>query len=186
MEEIDLYLDDAEEQMKKAVAHTDNVLLKIRAGKASTSMLKGIMVEYYGANTPLEQVSSINTPDARTITIRPFEKTLIGEIESAIMNSDLGLNPMNNGDSIIINVPALTEERRKDLVKQARSEGETGKISIRNIRKEANDNLKDLQKDGAPEDAIKAAEESVQKLTDSYIKKLDDLLAKKEQDIMTI
>lgn len=186
MEEIDLYLDDAEEQMQKAIAHLDNVLSKIRAGKASPGMLKGIMVEYYGANTPLEQVSSINTPDARTLSIKPFEKGLIGDIESAIMNSDLGLNPMNNGESVIINVPALTEERRKDLVKQAKNEGENGKITVRNIRKEANDNLKSLLKEGASEDAIKGAEDSVQVLTDNYIKKVDALLQKKEQDIMTI
>lgn len=186
MEEIELYLDDAEEQMQKAIAHADSVLSKIRAGKANAGMLKGIMVEYYGAVTPLEQVSSINTPDARTITIRPFEKTLIGEIESAIQNSDLGLNPQNNGESIILNVPTLTEERRRDLVKQARNEGENGKISIRNIRKEANDNLKSLLKEGASEDMIKSAEESVQELTDKFIKKIDSLMEKKEQDIMTI
>lgn len=186
MEEIEMYLDDANESMQKSVSHTENELTKIRAGKASPNMLKGLSVEYYGNMTPLDQVSSISTPDARTINIKPWEKPLLGAIETAIINSDLGLNPMNNGDFIILSVPPLTEERRRDLVKQAKAEAENGKISVRNIRKDTNSALKALQKDGVSEDLIKKAEDDVQKLTDSNIKSIDELLVKKEADIMTI
>lgn len=186
MEEIQLFLDDAKESMEKAIVHTDNELAKIRAGKATPGMLKGIMVEYYGAPTPIEQISSISTSDARTINIKPWEKNSISEIEKAILHSDLGLNPMNNGENIIINVPALTEERRKDLVKQAKNEGENSRIRVRNIRKDANSGLRSLLKEGASEDEVKKAEDEIQKLTDVYIKKIDALLVAKEADIMTI
>ncbi len=186
MEEIELYLDDAKESMSKSVSHTENELTKIRAGKANPGMLKGIQVEYYGTMTPLDQVASVSTPDARTINIKPWEKPMLDIIETAIMNSDLGFNPMNNGEFIIISVPQLTEERRKELVKQAKNEAENGKISIRNVRKDTNSALKALQKDGVSEDAIKKAEEDVQKLTDQFSKAIDDLLVKKEEDIMTI
>lgn len=186
MEEIELYLDEAKELMQKAVSHTSAELLKIRAGKAMPNLLDGIMVQYYGANTPLSQVSSVNTPDARTLSIKPFERTMISEIEKAIINSDLGLAPQNNGEVIILTIPALTEERRINLVKQAKHECEGGKISLRTVRKDINDELKKLQKDGAAEDEIKRAEEVVQKLTDQYSVKLDELLAKKEVDIMKV
>lgn len=186
MEEIELYLDEAKELMQKAVEHTSTELLKIRAGKAMPNMLDGIMVPYYGAPTPLSQVSSVNTPDARTLAIKPFERKMISEIEKAIINSDLGLAPQNNGEVIILTIPALTEERRISLVKQAKNECEDGKISLRTVRKNINDELKKLQKDGASEDDIKRAEERVQKITDQYSTKIDELLGKKEVDIMKI
>lgn len=186
MEEIKMYLDEAKELMDKSIQHTGNELVKIRAGKAMPNMLDGIMVNYYGNPTPIQQVSSVNTPDARTLTIKPWEKNMLNEIEKAIINSDLGLNPMNDGDMIRINVPPLTEERRKTLVKQAKAETENGKISIRNIRKDTNDGLKKLQKDGASEDEIKRAEDQVQQLTDKAVAKMDELLVAKEKEIMTI
>ena len=186
MEEIQMYLDDAKEMMEKALKHLGSGLLKIRAGKASPNMLDNIMVDYYGSPTPLNQTASVTTPDARTLMVKPWEKSLIQEIEKAIINSDLGLNPQNDGEQVIINIPMLTEERRQDLVKQARHEGEQGKISVRNARKETNDGLKHLQKDGASEDDIKRAEDKVQALTDEYSKKIDDTLHKKEEEIMTV
>ncbi|WPR75504.1 ribosome recycling factor [Algoriphagus sp. NG3] len=186
MEEIELYLDEAKELMQKAVDHTASELLKIRAGKAMPNLLDGIMVPYYGANTPLNQVSSVNTPDARTLSIKPFERTMISEIEKAIINSDLGLAPQNNGEVIILTIPALTEERRISLVKQAKHECEGGKISLRTVRKDINDELKKLQKEGAAEDEVKRAEDVVQKLTDQFSAKIDELLAKKEVDIMKV
>jgi ribosome recycling factor len=186
MEEIELYLEEAQELMQKAVDHTASELLKIRAGKAMPNMLDGVMVQYYGAPTPLHQISSVNTPDARTLAIKPFERTMISEIEKAIINSDLGLAPQNNGELIILTIPALTEERRISLVKQAKNECEEGKISLRTVRKNTNDELKKLQKDGASEDDVKRAEEKVQKFTDQYAVKIDDLLVKKEVDIMKI
>jgi ribosome recycling factor len=186
MEEIELYLEEAQELMQKAVDHTASELVKIRAGKAMPNMLDGIMVQYYGAPTPLNQVSSVNTPDARTLAIKPFERSMISEIEKAIINSDLGLAPQNNGEIIILTIPALTEERRISLVKQAKHECEEGKISLRTVRKNTNDELKKLQKDGASEDDIKRAEEKVQKFTDNYSLKIDELLVKKEVDIMKI
>jgi ribosome recycling factor len=186
MEEIDLYIEESQDLMKKAVEHTGKELTKIRAGKASPSMLYGILVEYYGTDTPIEQVSSISTPDARTISIKPFEKGILKDVETAIIHSDLGLNPQNDGEFIRISVPPLTEERRKNLVKQAKSETESGKVSIRNIRKDTNNSLKSLQKEGASEDMIKSAEEKIQQFTDKYSKDLDALLEKKEEDILTI
>lgn len=186
MEEIELYLEEAKELMQKAVIHTSAELLKIRAGKAMPNLLDGIIVQYYGANTPLSQVSSVNTPDARTLSIKPFERSMISEIEKAIINSDLGLAPQNNGEVIILTIPALTEERRINLVKQAKHECDGGKISLRTVRKDINDELKKLQKDGAAEDEIKRAEEVVQKLTDQFSTKIDELLAKKEIEIMKV
>lgn len=186
MEEIELYLDDAKEQMQKAVDHTVSELVKIRAGKAMPNLLDGVMVLYYGTPTPIGQVSSITTPDGRTLAIRPFEKTLIPEIEKSIINSDLGLAPQNNGEMIILTIPALTEERRVALVKQAKNECENGKISIRTVRKDTNDSLKKLQKEGASEDDVKRAEDKVQKFTDQFSSKIDELLAKKEADIMKV
>lgn len=186
MEEIELYLDTAKEMMEKAISQTQIGLAKIRAGKATPSMLDSIMVDYYGSATPLAQTATINSPDARTLLVKPWEKKLITEIEKAIINSDLGLNPQNDGENIIINIPQLTEERRISLVKQSKAVTEDGKIRLRNARKETNDELKKLLKDGVSEDAIKGAEDNVQKLTDTFTKKLDDLYAHKEGEIMTI
>lgn len=186
MEEIELFLDEAKELMQKAVDHTAAELVKIRAGKAMPNLLDGILVQYYGSPTPLNQVSSVTTPDARTLAIKPFERNLISEIEKAIINSDLGLAPQNNGEIIILTIPALTEERRINLVKHAKQECETGKISIRSIRKDTNESLRKLQKDGASEDEVKKAEEKVQKLTDQFSTKIEELLAKKEADIMKV
>lgn len=186
MDDIEFYLDQAKEMMDKAVQHTYSELTKIRAGKAMPSMLDGVHVEYYGAATPLSQVASVTTPDARTLSIKPWEKKMIPEIEKEIINSNLGFNPQNDGELIRINIPPLTEERRLSLVKQAKGEIENGKISIRNARKEIMDGLKKLLKDGAPEDAVKGAEDEVQKITDIHTAKVDELLVAKEKDIMTI
>ncbi|WP_143959987.1 ribosome recycling factor [Litoribacter populi] len=186
MEEIQLELDNAKELMQKAVDHTAAELVKTRAGKAMPNLLDGIMVSYYGAPTPLQQVASVTTPDARTLTIKPWERNLISEIEKAIVNSDLGLAPQNNGEIIILTIPPLTEERRKGLVKQVKQECENGKISIRTVRKDTNDSLRKLQKDGASEDEVKRAEDTVQKLTDKYSSKIDELFDKKEAEIMKV
>lgn len=186
MEEIDIYLDHSKEMMAKAIEHTASSLSKIRAGKAMPNMLDGLEVEYYGNLTPLSQVASVTTPDARTVIVKPWEKGMIPEIEKAIQNSDLGLNPQNDGDIVRLNIPALTEERRINLVKQAKTEVENGKISLRNVRKEVNDSLKRLLKEGASEDLVKDAEAEVQKMTDSHSNKLDQLFALKEKDILTI
>ncbi|MGB0525016.1 MAG: ribosome recycling factor [Flammeovirgaceae bacterium] len=185
-EDIDLYLDSAKDDMGKAITHLEGQLAKIRAGKAMPSMLDGLRVEYYGSPTPINQVASVSTPDARTLVISPWEKNIIPEIERAIINSDLGLSPQNDGEIVRLSIPVLTEERRKDLVRQAKGEAENSKVRVRQIRKETNDELKKLQKDGASEDAIKGAEGKVQDLTDSFSKKIDDLLAVKEKDIMTV
>lgn len=186
MEEINFYLDHAKEMMDKAVAHTQSSLSKIRAGKAMPNMLDGIEVSYYGNLTPLSQVASVTTPDARSLVIKPWEKGMIPEIEKAIMNSDLGLNPQNDGDIVRLNIPPLTGERRALLVKQAKGEVESGKVSIRNVRKDVNESLRKLLKEGASEDEVKSAEDTVQKLTDKHSAKLDELLALKEKDILTV
>ncbi|MFC6998246.1 ribosome recycling factor [Rufibacter roseus] len=185
-EEINFYLSEAEESMQKSVQHTSVELTKIRAGKASPAMVEGLKVDYYGTPTPVSQVANVSAPDARTLMIKPWEKNMISEIGKAIKNSDLGLNPMQEADGIRLNIPALTEERRRELVKQAKNETENGKIRVRNIRKDVNDALRKLQKEGTSEDAVKDAEGKVQKLTDAYIVKLDELLSKKEAEIMTI
>jgi len=184
MEEIELIFDETSDHMKKSVHHLDKELLKIRAGRANPSMLEGVRLEYYGALTPLSQVSNISTPDARTLAVQPWEKGLIGEIEKAIMNANLGLNPQNNGETVMINIPPLTEERRRDLVKRARAEAEDAKIGIRTARKDANDMLKVI--DGVSEDLIKDAEERVQNLTNQYVAKVDNVLTVKEKEIMTV
>jgi ribosome recycling factor len=184
MEEIELYLDDAREQMTKVLAHVGHELTKIRAGKANPAMLDGIMVPYYGATSPLNQIASITSPDPRTLFIKPWEKSHIQEIEKAIMAANLGLTPQNDGQQVIINIPMLTEERRKQLVKQVHHECELGKVSIRTVRKETNEGLKKIK--GAPEDDLKNAEESVQKLTDEFITKIDGFTKKKEAEIMTV
>lgn len=186
MEEIDFILDSTKESMENALAHLEKEFLNIRAGKASPAMLGGVKVDYYGSATPLSQVANINTPDARTLTITPWERNLIKDIEKAILIANIGFNPMNNGESIIINVPALTEERRRDLVKQSKGEAEDAKIGVRNARKDANTEIKKLEKDGVSEDVCKGAEEDVQDLTNAYIKKIDELLALKEVEIMKV
>jgi ribosome recycling factor len=186
MEEIQFFLDDAKDSMDKAIKHTASELTKIRAGKASPALVEGIMVEYYGTLSPLNQVASVTTPDARSIVIKPWEKKLIQEIEKAIKYSDLGLNPQNDGEVVRLNIPALTEERRRDLVKNVKNEAEAGRVRVRNIRKETNEELRKLLKEGASEDDIKKAEEKVQQLTDTYIKKVDDMFAAKEKEIMTV
>jgi len=186
MEEIEMLLDMAKESMDSAIDHLKKELSKIRAGKATPGMLDGVRVDYYGSSTPLSQVSNINTPDARTLSIQPWEKAMLEPIEKAIMMANLGLNPQNNGELIMINVPPLTEERRRDLVKQSKSEAEHAKVSIRNARKEANDEVKKLQKDAISDDLAKEAEDRIQKLTDSFSSKVDDYFAMKEKDIMTV
>lgn len=183
---ISLQLDDCKESMTKAVSHTEIELTKIRAGKATPGMLDGIYVDYYGSSTPLAQISNINTPDARTIVIQPWEKEFLSVIEKAITDSNIGLNPQNDGSIIRLAVPPLTEERRRDLVKKAKEESERGRISIRNIRKDSNEAIKKLKNDGASEDEIKIGEAEVQKLTDAYIVKVDQLAELKEKDIMTV
>ena len=185
-EEVDFIIENVEEQMNAAIEHLDKELLHIRAGKASPSMLSGITVDYYGSLTPLNQVSNVSTPDARTIAVQPWEKGLISVIEKAIMNANLGFNPDNNGEIIRINIPVLTEERRKDLVKRVHQEGEHAKVSTRAARKDANDSLKKLQKDGLSEDLEKDAEVAVQKITDKFGEKIEALVSAKEKDIMTI
>lgn len=186
MEELDMVIEMAEDSMSSAMEHLNKGLAKIRAGRATASMLDGIFVDYYGANSPLNQVSNVNTPDARTISIQPFDKSMLENIEKAIMAANIGLNPQNNGEIIMISVPPLTEERRKTLVKQARAEGEHAKVSIRNARKEANDELKKLEKEAISEDLAKANAEKIQKLTDGFSQKVEDVLAAKEKDIMTV
>ncbi len=182
-EEIQFVLDSSKESMNKAIAHLEKAFIKIRAGKASPSMLSSVMVDYYGSQTPLSQVSNINTPDARTISIQPWEKNLLGEIEKAILQANLGFNPMNNGDLIIINVPPLTEERRRDLSKLAKSEAEDAKVGIRSVRQDAMKELKNLD---LTEDFLKDAEGSVQELTNKFIAKIDETYQHKEAEIMKV
>ena len=182
-EEVKFIIDTAKEQMDNAVVHLKKELANIRAGKASPAMLRSVMIDYYGSQTPLNQVANVNTPDARTITIQPWEKNMLQEIERGIMIANIGFNPMNNGESIIINVPALTEERRRELAKQAKSEAENDKVSVRNARKDANNDIKKLD---VSEDLTANAEADIQEMTDKYIKVIDDMYAKKEEEIMTV
>ena len=185
-EEIDFQLDIAKEQMQEAIMHLENVLGKIRAGKANPQMLRTVMVDYYGVSTPLAQTANVSTPDAQTITIQPFEKSLIAEIEKAIIDADLGFVPSNNGERVIINVPPLTEDRRRDLTKQAKVEIENAKVSIRNVRHKANDEVKKLGKNGLSEDLVRGAEENVQELTNTYSSKIDVIYTAKKVEIMTV
>ncbi len=186
MEEIEFILDSTKESMEGSITHLEKSFVNIRAGKASPTMLGSVFVDYYGSQTPLSQVSKISVPDARTITLQPFEKNMLHSIEKAIMIANLGFNPMNNGDIIIISVPPLTEERRRDLAKQAKSEAEDAKIGIRSARKDANTDIKKLEKDGTSEDVCKSAEDDVQNLTNAYIRKIDELLVEKEAEIMKV
>ncbi|MFD1551317.1 ribosome recycling factor [Putridiphycobacter roseus] len=185
-EEIDFIFDSLNEANNGAIEHLSESLVKIRAGKASPSMVNGVSVDYYGSMTPLSQVANVSTLDARTISVQPWEKAMLDEISRGITNANLGLNPQNNGELIIINVPMLTEERRKDLAKKAKSEGEHAKISLRNNRKDAIDEIKKLKENGLSEDAQKGLEEDVQNITSSFTTKIDELTAKKEADILTI
>ena len=177
---------EAEEMMQAAVLYLDDALAHIRAGKASARILDPIKVDYYGAATPLSNVSTITTPDARTIQIQPWEKNMLSVIERALINSNIGLAPNNNGEVIRLIIPPLTEERRRDLAKQCKAEAENAKVSVRNARRDAIEELKKAQKDGLPEDAAKDAENEVQKLHDKYIKQIDEVYAKKEKEIMTV
>ncbi len=179
-------LQEAEEFMKATIEYLDEALQRIRAGKANVRILDAVRIEYYGSQVPLSNVATLTTPDAKTIAIQPWEKKLIDDIERAIINSDVGITPANNGEVIRLGIPPMTEERRKQLVKQVRSEGEEAKISVRNARREANDSLKKMLKDGLPEDAQKDAENEVQKLHDKYVKRIDELLQAKEEEVMTV
>lgn len=183
-EEIDFILESTSELMVNALKHLEKQFVNIRAGKASPAMLGSVMVDYYGAQTPLAQVANVNTPDGRTITVQPWEKGMLQEIERSIMIANLGFNPMNNGETIIISVPPLTEERRLELAKQAKSEVEEAKISIRSARKEANSDIK--KSEDISEDIQKNAEMDVQALTDVHVKKADDLYDAKEKEILTV
>jgi ribosome recycling factor len=182
-EEIEFILDAAKEQMQNAVDHLVKELRAIRAGKATPAMLTTVTVDYYGSQTPLSQVANVNTPDARTISIQPWEKNMLQEIEKAIMIANLGFNPMNNGENIIINVPPLTEERRRDLAKQAKAEAEHAKVGVRNARKDANNEIKKLD---VSDDLKKNTEVDVQTMTDKFVSQTDELYATKEKEIMTV
>jgi len=185
-EELTMIYDDFKVSNTRTLGHLEIELTKIRAGKASPAMLGGVMVDYYGTLTPLQQVANVNTSDARTILVQPWEKAMLNEIARGIINSNLGLNPQNNGEQLIITVPPLTEERRRDLVKRARGEAENAKVGVRNNRKDSIDMVKELKNEGLSEDMAKSAEEEVQKITNSAIKKIDDLIEIKEKDIMTV
>lgn len=185
-EEVQFELDSAKEAMQKSMVRLDSELIKIRTGKANPSMLMSVKVDYYGSLTPLSQVANVSTPDAKTLSVQPWEKSMLEPISKAIMDSNLGLNPQNNGEVIMISIPALTEERRKNLCKQAKAVGEDAKVAIRSARKAANDGIKGLKDDGLPEDIVKKAETEVQDLTNSYTTKVDSILTDKEADIMTV
>ena len=183
---VKMVFDETMDKMEKSIDHLESQLMKIRAGKASANIVDGIMVDYYGTMTPLSQVSNIGTPDVKTVAIQPWDKNMISPIEKAILQANIGITPEDNGEIIRLNVPPLTEDRRKDLVRQIKAEGEDTKIGIRNARREGNEELKALQKDGLPEDEEKNGESEIQKLTDSYIEKVDKDVDLKEKDIMTV
>ena len=186
MNDVNFYLKPAEEKMQMAVEFLDEALAHIRAGKANPKILDGIRVDYYGSPAPISNVANISVPDARTITITPWEKKMFKEIERAIINSEVGITPENNGEVIRLSIPPLTEERRKQLVKQTKNEAEQAKISIRNARRDAIEGLKKAIKDGMPEDVEKDAEAKVQKMHDQYMKKIDEVFAAKEKEILTV
>jgi ribosome recycling factor len=185
-EEVQLVYEMAKENMEKAIEHLDNELVRIRAGKANVHILDGVLVDYYGTPTPLNQVSNVSTPDAKTIMIQPWEKSMIDTIEKALMQSNVGITPSNNGEVIRLIIPQLTEERRRELTKKVKHEGENARVSIRNSRREANEEYKQMQKDGLSEDETKTAEDQIQKLTNDYTEKIDKMVEAKEEDIMTI
>jgi len=185
-EEIEMMLDEARSSMDKALEHLQKQLGKIRAGKANPSMLSSVMVQAYGIQSPINQLASITTPDARTLSIQPFDKSTLGDIEKGILQANIGLNPQNDGEFIRLNIPPLTEERRREMVKQTKTEGEEAKISLRSARKEALDYVKSLEKDGLSEDLAKNAEAEVQKVVVEYTTKVDAILSVKEDEIMTV
>lgn len=182
-DEINFIIEGNRDAMANAISHLEKQLANIRAGKAAPNMVGSVMVEYYGSPTPLNQVANVSTPDGMTISIQPWEKSLIPEIERGIHQANLGFNPMNNGESVIITVPPLTEERRRELAKQAKAEAEEAKIGIRNDRKNANTDLKKLE---ISEDLLKNLEDDIQEMTDAHIKKVDEILVNKEKEIMTV
>jgi ribosome recycling factor len=185
-EDLDFAYEEAEEKMGNAIAHLERELMKLRAGKANPQMLDSVMVDYYGTQTKLSQVSNINTPDPRSIVIQPWEKSMIAPIEKAILAANLGFNPQNDGTLVRVAVPPLTEERRRDLVKKVKAEAESTRVSIRNVRREAIEAGKKLEKDGVPEDLVKKFESNIQELTNTYTGKIDKVVEAKEADIMTI
>ncbi len=185
-EEVKLIIDTTEESMMSSVQHLEAELVKIRGGRANASMLDGIMVDYYGTNTPLNQVANVNTPDARTISVQPWEKGMLDPILRAIQAANLGFNPTNNGIMLICSIPPMTEERRKALVKKAKEEGEHAKVSVRNARRDANEEVKKMIKAGLPEDEGKEAEAKIQQMTDAYTAKVEKHLETKEKEIMTV
>lgn len=185
-EDLDFIFAETEEKMGKALSHLEKELSKVRAGKANPQMLESVKVDYYGVQTPLSQMSNINTPDPRNILVQPWEKSMLEPVEKAIMAANLGFNPQNDGTQIRISVPPLTEERRKELVKTVKSEAENAKVSIRNIRRDAMDAGKKLEKEGVPEDLVKVFEHNVQEITNEFSEKVDKMVAAKEEDIMTI
>ncbi len=185
-EDVRMYIEEAKEAMDNAIDHLQKELATIRAGKASPSMLNGIMVPYYGSPTPLNQIANVGTSDSKTIVIQPWEKSMVAPIEKAIFEANLGVTPQNDGEVVRINIPPLTEERRKELVKRAKSLGEDAKVSIRNARREAMEEIKKAVKEGYPEDAGKRKEDKIQELTNQYGEKVDKLIENKEEDIMTI
>ena len=186
LEEIQMVYDELKASNAKTLDHLDNELQKIRAGKATPSMLQSVMVEYYGAPTPLAQVANVSTPDPRTITVQAWERSMLNEIMKGIINSNLGFAPQNNGEVVIINVPPLTEERRREMVKKAKGEGEHAKVGIRNNRKDAIDMIKSMKAEGLSEDMAKDSENEIQNITNAYIKKVDDVIDLKEKDMMTV
>ena len=185
-EEVNLCLEDAEDNMKDGLVHLEQEFQKIRAGKATPAMLDSVTVDFYGTKTPIAQTANINTPDPRQIIVQPWDKSMLKEIEKAILAANLGFNPTNEGEVLRIHVPAITEERRKNLVKQAKAESEKSKVGIRNSRRLANDFIKQLEKDGLPEDESKRSQDKIQELTNGYIDKVDKLFDIKEKDIMTV
>lgn len=187
MSDLKSMIAQAGESMSKAVDHLEELLGRVRAGKANPKILDGIMVEYYGSLVPLNQVGSVTIPDAKSIVITPWEKTIIRDIERAIINSPLGITPENNGELIRLGIPPLTEDRRRELVKQVKSDAEEAKIRVRNVRRDTNDAVKkSIKTDNTPEDLAKDAEAEVQKLHDKYIKRIDELFGEKEKEIMTV
>ena len=186
MRDVKDILDEAQEKMDMAVMYLEEALAHIRAGKADVRLLDGIRVDSYGSMVPINNVAAVNTPDARSIVIKPWDKSMFKVIEKAIIDSSLGIMPENNGEIIRIGIPPLTEERRKQLAKQCKGEGETAKVSVRNARRDAIDGLKKSVKDGLAEDAQKGGEEKLQKIHDKYIKQIDDMLAAKDKEIMTV
>ncbi len=185
-EDVNMVYDEIKDSNEKSIAHFESELTKIRAGKAAPAMLQGVMIDYYGSPTPLQQVANVGVMDARTLTVQPWEKDMLGELMKGIVNANLGFAPQDNGEMLIISIPPLTEERRRELVKRAKAEGEKAKVTLRTHRKDALDMIKGLKDDGLSEDMQKDAEAEIQNITDAFTKKIDVLFEAKEKDIMTI